>query len=83
MERIIRLNAVEISSEGESSGMKQNDFHPQNHFALKKVSTAVTALETPTNYQHTRWVGELLRWREQVRDWVNSMHKSEAKGFPI
>ena len=71
--------------------MKLYDFHPQNHLAARKVSiygsavsiAAVTVLETPTNDRYTRWVGELLRWREWLRDRLDSMHKIEEEAFPI
>ncbi|MBD2357405.1 hypothetical protein H6G41_22765 [Tolypothrix sp. FACHB-123] len=72
MERIIRLNAVETSSQGGNFGMKLYDFHPQNHLTPKKVSVdssvvyiaAATVLETSTSDRHARGlgVGKALRW---------------------
>jgi hypothetical protein len=38
MERIIRLNAVETSSQKGITRMKHHDLHPQNNFGTGKVS---------------------------------------------
>ncbi|MBD2204861.1 hypothetical protein H6G33_04640 [Calothrix sp. FACHB-1219] len=53
MERIIRLNAVETSNQGENLGMKRYDFHPQKYLTPQKVSTlsincSSVAIATPT-----------------------------------
>ncbi len=50
MERIIRLNAVETSTQGGSSRMKHYELHPQNNRAPEKVSTKQVTGNASSNF---------------------------------
>ncbi|OUL34222.1 hypothetical protein BV375_05070 [Nostoc sp. 106C] len=88
MERIIRLNAVETSSQRSSSKMKLYNLHPQYHLAPEKVSiydsavslTTATVPETATNYHHRRCGGEPLRCRGSDTDRVRQRYLEKSQG---